>query len=138
MRAFAAVVGVDGQEPPTPPAPGPGCVQLAETHKDVAEVLDILGNADPALGWVELYKVFEIINDNARGCVEQGWLSGNQVSVFRGSANRKEVSGELARHARYKGSAPSKTMTLPEARKMISGLVMRWLDWLRSSPLPGP
>jgi hypothetical protein len=57
--------------------------------------------------------------------------------VFKASANREEVSGELARHARYKGDAPVNTMTLPEARQFISGLVTRWLDWLRSSA-PGP
>jgi hypothetical protein len=43
-RAFAAVAVADGQEPPPPsPAPGPYYVQLAETHPDVAEGMDILG-----------------------------------------------------------------------------------------------
>jgi hypothetical protein len=134
-RAFAAVAIVDGQEPPPPPpAPGPGYMQLAETHPDVAEVMDILGKANPVPEWIELFKVFEIINDHAEGCVNRGWLSRNQVSVFKASANRKEVSGELARHARYKGDAPSNMMTLPEARQLISGLVASWLNWLRSSP----
>jgi hypothetical protein len=138
-RAFAATVAVaDGHmPPPPPPAPGPGYVQLAETHPDVAEVMDTLGKADPAPEWFELFKVFEIINDNAGGCVKRGWLSRNQASVFKASANREEVSGELARHARYKGDAPVNTMTLPEARQLISGLVTRWLDSLRSS-VPGP
>jgi hypothetical protein len=137
-RAFAAVVAVDGQEPPPPPAaPGPGYVQLADSHPDVAEVMDILGKADPAPDWVELFKVFEIIDDNAKGCISRGWLSRNLVSVFKASANRKEVSGELARHARYKGDAPPRAMTLAEARQLISGLVTRWLEWLRSSPTPG-
>jgi len=38
-----------------PPVPGPGYVQLAETHPDVAEVMDILGKADPAPEWFELF-----------------------------------------------------------------------------------
>lgn len=133
-RAFVAVVATEGDQPPAPASPppaDPGYVQLAEAHPDVAEVLDILGKADPAPGWIELYKVFEIINDNAKGCVKRGWLTRDQVSVFRGSANRKEVSGELARHARLKGDLPSRTMTLVEARPLISALVTRWLDWLR-------
>jgi hypothetical protein len=45
-RAFAAVAAADGQEPPAPPAPGPGYVQLADAHPDVAEVLACLGNPD--------------------------------------------------------------------------------------------
>jgi hypothetical protein len=137
-RAFAAVVAADGQEPPAPPAPGPGYVQLADADPDVAEVLDILGKADPAPGWVDLYKVFEIINDNAKGCVNQGWVTRDQVSVFTGSANRKEVSGDLARHARLKGDPPSRTMALIEARQMIGALVTEWLDWRRSSSPPSP
>jgi hypothetical protein len=137
-RAFDAVVAVDGQEPPTPPAPGPGYVQLADAHPDVAEVLDILGKADPAPGWVDLYKVFEIINDNAKGCVKQGWVTRDEIGVFKGSANRKEVSGDLARHARWKGDSPRRTMTLIEARQMIGGLVTDWLEWLRSSSAPSP
>ncbi len=142
-RAFAAVVVADGQEPPAPPAPGPGYVQLADADPDVAEVLDILGRTDPAPGWVDLYKVFEIINDNAKGCVKQGcvkqgWVTRDEVSVFKGSANRKEVSGDLARHARWKSDSPKRTMTLIEARQMIGVLVTKWLDWLRSSPPPTP
>jgi hypothetical protein len=72
-RAFAVTVAVaDGHvPPPPPPAPGPGYVQLAETHPDVAEVMDILGKADPAPEWFELFKVFEIINDNA-GAASRG------------------------------------------------------------------
>jgi hypothetical protein len=41
-------------------------VQLAQTHLDVAEVLDLLGTADPAPDWAELYKVHEILLDRLR------------------------------------------------------------------------
>ncbi len=136
-RVNHVTLSVGGEQPPPPPVPGPGYVQLAQSLPDVAEVLDILGKADPAPGWVDLYKVFEIINDNAKGCVNRGWVTRDQVSVFTGSANRKEVSGDLARHARLKGDPPSGTMTLVEARQLISSLVTRWLDW-RSSLPPGP
>jgi len=40
-------VSVIVEQPSAPPAPGLDCVQLSLIHPDVAEVLDILGNADP-------------------------------------------------------------------------------------------
>jgi hypothetical protein len=111
-------------------------VQLARTHPDVAEVLDIFGNADPAPDWSDLYKVHEILLDNVPDFYKRGWVTKDQISTFTASANRKEVSGDLARHARLKGDAPKRTMTLVEARQLIFGLVTRWLDWLRSSSSP--
>jgi hypothetical protein len=108
-------------------------VQLAQTHPDVAEVLDLLGNADPAPDWAELYKVHEILLDNVPGFYQRGWVTRDQISTFTASANRREVSGDLARH-RLKGDPPTRTMTLLEARQLIGALVTRWLDWLRESP----
>jgi hypothetical protein len=136
--AFDAVVTADGEEPSSPPPPGPGYVQLAQTHPDVAEVLDILGKADPAPGWSDLYKVHEILLDNVPDFYQRGWVTRDEISTFTGSANRKEVSGDLARHARLKGDPPKRTVTLVEARQLIGRLVTAWLDWLRSSSVPGP
>lgn len=135
-RANPVRVSVSGEQPPPPPAPGPGYVQLAQTHPDVAEVLDILGNADPAPDWSDLYKIHEIMLDNVPGFYQRGWVTKDQISTFTASANRKEVSGDLARHARLKGDRPKRTMTLVEARQLIGSLVTTWLDWLRSSSNP--
>jgi hypothetical protein len=71
--------------------------------------------------------------DNVPGFYQRGWVTRDQISTFRASANRSEVSGDLGRHARLKGDPPTRTMTLGEARQLIGGLVMRWLDWLRES-----
>jgi hypothetical protein len=132
-RANPVTVSVGGEQPPPPPAPGPGYVQLAQTHPDVAEVLDILGNADPAPDWADLYKVHEILLDNVPGFYQRGWVTRDQISTFTASANRSEVSGDLARHARLKGDPPTGTMTLREARQLIGVLVTRWLAWLQES-----
>ena len=132
-RANPVRVSVGGEQAPAPPAPGPGYVQLAQTHPDVAEVLDLLGNADPAPDWSDLYKVHEILLDNVPGFYQRGWVTRGQISTFTASANRREVSGDLARHARLKGDPPRRTMTLGEARQLIGALVTRWLDWLRES-----
>jgi hypothetical protein len=130
-RANLVRVSVGREQAPAPQAPGPGYVQLAQTHPDVAEVLDLLGN--PAPGWAELYKVHEIVLDNVPGFYQRGWVTRDQISTFTASANRSEVSGDLARHARLKGDPPTRTMTLGEARQLIGSLVTRWLDWLRES-----
>jgi hypothetical protein len=122
-RVNSVTVSVGGEEPPPPPAPGPGYVQLAQTHPDVAEVLDILGNADPAPDWSDLYKIHEIMLDNVPGFYQRGWVTKDQISAFTASANRKEVSGDLARHARFKGDPPKRIMTLGEGRQLIGALV---------------
>lgn len=132
-RANVITVSGGGEQPPAPPAPGPGYVQLSLIHPDVAEVLDILGNADPAPDWSDLYKIHEILLDNVPGFYQRGWVTKDQISIFTASANRKEVSGDLARHARLKGDPPKRTMTLAEARQLIGSVVTAWLDWLRSS-----
>ena len=70
--------------------------------------------------------------DNVPGFYQRGWVTKDQISAFTASANRKEVSGDLARHARWKGDPPKRTMTLVKARQLIGSVVIAWLDWLRS------
>jgi hypothetical protein len=93
-RVNRVTLSVGGEQPP-PPAPSPGYVQLAQTHPDVAEVLENLGSADPAPDWSDLYKVHEIMLANVPGVYQRGWVTRDQISTFTGSANRKEVSATL-------------------------------------------
>jgi hypothetical protein len=74
--------------------------------------LDLLGNADPAPDWAELYKVHEILLDDVPGFYQRGGVTRDQISTFTGSANRSEVSGDLARHARLNGDPATRTMSL--------------------------
>jgi hypothetical protein len=80
-RANPVTVSVGGEQPPPRPAPGPGYVQLAQTYPDVAEVLDILGDADPAPNWAELYKIHEILLDNVSEFYQRGWVTGSVRSL---------------------------------------------------------
>ena len=111
-------------------------MQLSLIHPDVAEVLDILGDADPAPDWSDLYKIHEILLDNVPGFYQRGWVAEDQISTFTASVNRKEISGDLDRHARLKGDPPKRTMTLVEVRQLIGSVVTAWLVWLRSSSKP--
>jgi len=123
-RANPVRVSVGGEQPAALPAPGPGYVQLAQTHPEVAEVLDLLGNTDPAPDWAALYKVQEILLDNVPGFYQRGWVTRDQISTFTGSANRSEVSGDLGRHARLKGRAIA----------LSAGRAMTWADMVGDTP----
>lgn len=91
---------------------------------DAKEALYILGRARPGGGWVDLYKVFEIIRHNIRpdDFVSRRWVARADLNTFTPSANRPDVSGLSARHARLPGGPPTRTMTLPEAQLLIARL----------------
>lgn len=129
----AVVIGADGRPRPDPPSPWPSRLDLVTAHPDVAEALDILGSTEP-LGWVDLYKVHEIIRGSIkpRKIVDLGWADKNTDSAFTGSANLPGVSGADARHARMDGQ-PAHTMTLAEGRSYVSRLVANWLDLLNGA-----
>jgi hypothetical protein len=134
----SAVVGPS----PVPPA-APGYVQLADKHPEVREVLEILGKPGPTLDWFDLYKVYEIVGDHVasgpdpakrqsrqNALINTGWVSKEDLSAFTGSADRPDVSGDAARHARMPGDPPKRTMSIEDARLMIAVLVRRWLESL--------
>lgn len=127
------VGGGNGVAIADPPSPWPERLTLADSNGDVAEVLEIMGLVEP-LGWVELYKVHEIIRESIQPTKipDLGWADKATDSAFTGSANLPEVSGADARHARMKG-APKRTMTIEQGRAYISDLVTKWLDRLASS-----
>ena len=119
-------------QPPT--SPDPGYVSLAAAVPDVADALGVLGQADP-LSWVALYKLFEIIRDNVKPHTLDGlgWTTKNELSAFTASANRPDLSGIDARHARMAGINPPKvSMTLSEGRRFMIRVVNSWLVDLRA------
>jgi hypothetical protein len=130
-HAVGVVTGPHGQPTPNPPSPWPDRFALAGTNSDVGEVLDIMGQTEP-LGWVELYKVHEIIRDAIKlnKIYKLKWVTKSDDRAFTGSADRPDVSGREARHARMPGLPPRRTMSIAEGRSFISNLVTKWLDWL--------
>jgi hypothetical protein len=117
---------------------GPKYVRLAQKYPDVAEVLHILGKDSPSLDFADLYKIVEIVRDHGSkpgegkmsALVNKGWISQEDNAAFFPAANRSDVSGDQARHARPRGQPPSRRMTLSEAQRVIVQLVVRWLDSL--------
>jgi hypothetical protein len=120
----------DGTVVPNPPSPWPKRFALAESNRDVAQVLEI--HHGPPLGWIELWKVYEIIRESIRPgtIVGLGWVTQADLDSFKESANREDVSGSEARHARRPGQPQHRKMPLDEGRSVFSALVTKWLDWL--------
>ena len=98
----------DGTVVPDPPSPWPARTRLAESNPDVAELLEIMGQNTQPLNWIDLRKVYEIIEHpiGERTLVRRGWATRRQIKAFGSSANRPDVSGKDARHARVSGNPP--------------------------------
>ena len=129
--AGVLVTSSDGvvQAPPLPPSPRRAAT--AATHPDVSEALLIMSQPT-ALGWGELYKVFEIVRESLRPSTidKAGLAKTRDLNAFRASANRPDLSGADARHARMSGEPPTHHMSLPQGRRFISALVQNWIDSL--------
>jgi hypothetical protein len=123
-----------GRKPSTPPSlPGAKYVALAGLHPEVAETLAILGKPVPKLDWFDLYKIYEIIRDQVGSHVAlnaKNWVAPADLRAFTASANRPDVSGLAARHARVSGAMPRHSISLDEARALITKLVRAWIDSL--------
>jgi len=76
--------------------------------------------------------VYEIIRDAMKpvSLEKSGLATKDEISAFTGSANRPDVSGLGARHARLDGGPPRRTMTELQAREFIGRLLRAWMDTL--------
>jgi hypothetical protein len=92
------VLDADGRHVPHPSSQslGPRRAAVAAADPHVAEALAILGQAGQ-MGWVEAYKVFEIVRDSVKPTkLEQsGLATRDEISAFTASANRPDVSGRM-------------------------------------------
>jgi hypothetical protein len=127
--AVGIVTGPDGKVKPQPPPRGIAYAGLV-ANPEVAEALTTLGT--PAGGWFELYKVYEIIRDAVKPIAldKSGLATKDEIRAFTGSADRPDVSGIGARHARMGGGPPKRTMTELQAREFIGRLLRAWMDTL--------
>lgn len=101
--------------------------QLALNDDKVRELIDLWDNGDH---WVNLYRVFEFIQDNIEAennIVAQGWWSKSEKDLFKHTAQSPEAIGHEARHAKRKYTAPSTPMNHAEAKSLIENLIEDWL-----------
>lgn len=104
-------------------------VTVAMTAGAVANVLRIYDLAP--LDWVNLYRVGEIIWNDAGGqkaLVSRGWIADADLSLFTWTANSFDVLGLEARHGVQRGVAPPNPMTLTDSRRLVRVLTWKWLQ----------
>jgi hypothetical protein len=77
-------------------------------------------------------EIYEIIRHSIRPATieDLGWTRLSEHKAFTASANRPDVSGSRARHARMPGDPPKRQMDEPTARQFISKLMNAWLESL--------
>lgn len=82
------------------------------------------------LGWVELYRLFEVIESEVpiNKMIDNDWTSFAGIKLFKHTANSVAAAGDHARHGRERTTPPTTPMELPEARGMIDGLLRAWIQ----------
>jgi hypothetical protein len=101
-----------------------GWVKAADGAENVRRALRLISEAE--LGWVELYRIYEIILDDAGDRLFE-WATKSAVNRFKRTANSVGAIGDLARHGRERGQPPPDPMSLGQARALIFDLVKTWL-----------
>jgi hypothetical protein len=130
-RAFvsAVVIRADGTEVISRPGdPVRDWMEVGLTDAEAAKVLKILGRG--VLDWVNLYRLFEIIEADAGGIDQierQGWATKAIIRLFKHTSNHPAAAGMEARHGVMPTEPPRKPMSLPEAKTLILGLTQAWL-----------
>ncbi|CAM3052353.1 hypothetical protein [Halobacterium salinarum] len=102
--------------------------QLALRDEKVGDLANLLDRGDD---WVNLYRIYEFIQDNIESednIVEQGWWSKSEKDRFKQTANSRDAIGDNARHANNRIPAPNNPMTQAEAKRQIDSLVDQWLE----------
>jgi hypothetical protein len=101
--------------------------QLALEDEKVEEVVDLLDRGDD---WVNLYRIYELIQDNIEGdqnIVDRSWWSSGEENQFTRTANSRDAIGDDARHGDEQTGSPSDPMTHQEAKRLIDTLIDNWL-----------
>jgi hypothetical protein len=82
------------------------------------------------LGWVELYRLYEVIEADAGGppnIIQRGWARGGELRRFTHTANSVSAAGDEARHGRERTQPPGDPMTLSEAKELVDRILKGWL-----------
>jgi len=105
-------------------------LELAERDDKVAQTLKIINKNTKMDYYPLLYNLFEIVQgDMGSKITEMGWASKNEIERFSQTAVSPKILGLEARHAVQKHLPPKKPMFLPEARRFIRELLLKWLEY---------
>lgn len=103
--------------------------QVALRDDRVTELSQMLERGD---SWVNLYRIYEHIEDNIKGdenIIELGWWEKKEKRLFKHTANSREAIGNKARHGKETIPAPSDPMDYHEAKQLIETLIDHWITY---------
>jgi len=105
-----------------------------ESWRKLAEEDEIVKNVfrqitDFEHNWINLYKVYEIVNKEAGKKKIEQWITKDKISQFTHTANSQSAIGDDARHGVDKHAPPKEPMSLYEADALIMTLLQKWLQW---------
>jgi len=99
----------------------PNLLKIRDTEIDKAIELFNAPN------WVNLYKVYEIIQDDPNG-VNLLKTFKTEVESFAHTANCRNAIGDNARHATLKYKSPKKPVSYDDAKKIIRNILIQWIE----------
>jgi len=79
------------------------------------------------LNWSDLYRIFEVVENDVGTSQVTSWLSNALVERFTHSANSVTAAGDQARHGKEKTKPPKNPMPIDEARSMIFTILRKWI-----------
>ena len=96
----------------------------SQTNQDIRDVLHFFNE----ITWWNLYKIFEIIRDDAGGQKGLYKLADrNELKHFSQAAQSRELLGDKARHASKKYKAPLVDLTIDQGTDIIARLFRNWV-----------
>ena len=101
-------------------------MKLAEEDETVKNVFRQITEFDR--NWINLYKVYEIVNKDAGKKKIQQWTK-DKIGDFKRTANSQKAIGDDARHGVDDNDPPKEPMSLSEAKALIMTLPQKWLLW---------
>ena len=106
--------------------------KLAEEDEIVENVFRLFREFDR--NWINLYKVYEIVEKNAGKKKIEQWIIKDKIRQFKHTANSQSAIGDDARHGVDHNDPPKEPMSESEAQALIRNLVKQWLQWKCEQP----
>ena len=105
-----------------------------ESWRKLAEEDEIVKNVfrqitDFEHNWINLYKVYEIVNKDAGKKKIEQWITKDKIRQFKHTANSQSAIGDDARHGVDRNYPPKEPLSLSEAVALIRNLLQKWLQW---------
>jgi hypothetical protein len=102
-------------------------LEVTKKNEDARRLLRLI--SEPELGWVELYRISDLII-GAAGSSVYNWVSKTDLGLFKHTANSVGAVGDEARHGQERSAPPFSPMELNRARRLVLGLSRAWLTSL--------